>query len=78
MPEGRPPEICKPFPMAPRVMVLTQLSTTAAREKGTLSTVILPASILEKSRISLMMASSDWAEVWTRSRYSRSSPPGAD
>ena len=40
---------------------------------GSSSTCILPDSMREKSRMSLIMCSSDWAELITSERYSRCS-----
>ena len=60
-----------PFSAA-RVATLRQAAATVARSaSGSRSSVSLPASILEKSRMSLRMASSDSADCCTMCRYWR-------
>ena len=44
------------------------LSTTCRMSKSSISKVSLPASIFEKSRMSLMIVSSESAHVWTVTR----------
>ena len=52
------------FSWALTVIRLARLSSTSSRLKGTASISSLPASILEKSRMSLMIPSSEVPAVW--------------
>ena len=59
------------FWWAPRAIVRVTSSTNGSTAVSTGSTCIMPASIFEKSRMSLMTVSSTSAEVLTVSRHSR-------
>ena len=60
-----------PLEWARRARVCRVSSSASRREKGIGSRLSLPASILEKSRMSLMTVRSESAELLTRPRYSR-------
>ncbi|MNX90639.1 hypothetical protein D3C86_1226970 [compost metagenome] len=55
----------RPLSSAFRPIMLAKPSRTASRWKGMCSRCILPASILEKSRMSLMITNRYSAERWT-------------
>ena len=55
----------RPFSRAFPELTVARFSSTSSRAKGRLSMSSLPASILEKSRISLMMPSRDTADACT-------------
>ena len=62
-----------PFCWARRARGSNALSMQSAKENETHSGSKRPASIFEKSKMSLMIPSKDWAEECTMSRYSRCS-----
>ena len=62
--------IARSFSCALGISTCKQSSTVWRRSKGICSRLSLPASILEKSRMSLMMSSNDKAERCTITMYS--------